>query len=251
MGLGSAYRHMATTEIAQNLKQIHDGPYISLMRASARFLGALPATVVAAALILPAALPTAAVAATPPAATARRRQRSVETRTAPRPAATPTTRPISATRSPRWPRPATTSTMTTPSFDHQEVRSIRPPRPLPSSPPAATSKSMRSSTRGQVWLKMDLGNDANSQLGISGSDQWMSARARRSSAPTTICRSTSDAVGPDRHEAASSPQRPTPSGRRHHVSPATLDLTAVSGHNTPDPDEVAQAGVAATTHRSR
>src|SRR6185369_11047345 len=182
--LGPAYRQMPTTENKQNLKQIHDGPYISLMRASPRFLGALPATFVAAALILPATLPTAAGAATPPAA------------------AVSTAAAIGGNSGGASPRsdpndeadlPDTISALTTTSHN---VAMTTPSSTIKGSvDPAAKAAAIVATSGdlevdevvddGQVWLKMDLGKDANSQLGISGND-WMALDPQKLSANNNL-----------------------------------------------------------------
>jgi len=233
---------MPTTENKQNLKQIHDGPYISLMRASPRFLGALPATVVAAALILPATLPTAAGAATPPAA------------------AVSTAAAIGGNSGGAAPRSDpndeadlrdTISALTTTSHN---VAMTTPISTIKGSvDPAAKAAAIVATSGdlevdevvddGQVWLKMDLGKDANSQLGISGND-WMALDPQKLSANNNL----------PIHADASDPidmagiLAGVADAKRVDDTTFTghLDLTKVSGHNTPDPDEVAQAGAAAT-----
>jgi hypothetical protein len=96
---------------------------------------------------------------------------------------------------------------------------------------------------GHVWLKMDLGKDTNSQLGITG-DQWMELE------PTKLTANNNLPIQPD----ASDPIDMTGifaglvNVKRDSDTSfsGTLDLTRVNGHNSPDPDEVAQAGAAAT-----
>ncbi len=96
---------------------------------------------------------------------------------------------------------------------------------------------------GHVWLRMDLGRDANSQLGIIGG-QWMSMDPAKMSATNHL------PIQPD----ASDPidMRGIFAGIVDvtHAHPTTftgtLDLTKVAGRNAPDPDEVARAGEAAT-----
>jgi hypothetical protein len=96
---------------------------------------------------------------------------------------------------------------------------------------------------GQVWLKMDLGKDANSQLGITG-DQWMRLEPAKLTANNNlpIQSDASDPIDMKGIFAAAADVKRI----NDTTFSGTLDLTAITGHNTPDPDEVAQAGAAAT-----
>jgi hypothetical protein len=95
---------------------------------------------------------------------------------------------------------------------------------------------------GQVWLKMDLGASTNSQLGIS-KDQWMKLDPGKLNTDNNlpIRVNGSDPIDmPGIVAGVTSVTRVDPT----HLK-GVVDLTKVTGHNTPDPDEVKQAGDAA------
>jgi hypothetical protein len=95
---------------------------------------------------------------------------------------------------------------------------------------------------GQVWLKMDLGDVANKQLGISP-DKWMKLDS------TKLVNDNNLPVRADGSDPIDMPgilAGVTTVSRvdATHLA-GTLDLTKVTGHNAPDPDAVKRSGDAA------
>lgn len=95
---------------------------------------------------------------------------------------------------------------------------------------------------GQVWLKMDLGADTNSQLGIS-KDQWMKLDTSKLKTDSNLPIQVNGSDPIDMPGIIGGVTSVTRVDANHLKG--VLDLTKMTGHNTPDPDEVKQAGDAA------
>lgn len=96
---------------------------------------------------------------------------------------------------------------------------------------------------GTTWVKLNIDPDTNSELGISA-QKWMLLDPTRLAPDNTLPIPSTGADPIDMPGILASVRNVTQIDPQHFRG--TLDLTAVSGRNTPDPEEVAQAGAAAT-----
>jgi hypothetical protein len=92
---------------------------------------------------------------------------------------------------------------------------------------------------GQVWVRANLGTDLDSQVGIQP-NQWMALDPARIAANNELL------IQPDGNDPVDLKGIMTGmTGMQrmdgHHLR-GTIDLTKVTGHTLPDPDEVAKAG---------
>jgi hypothetical protein len=96
---------------------------------------------------------------------------------------------------------------------------------------------------GRIYVRLDIDPDTNRQLGVDP-NKWMLLDPTRLAPDNTLPLQPDGGDPIDMAGILTGVTSVTRSDPTHFAG--TLDLTAIAGRNTPDPDEVRQAGAAAT-----